>query len=515
MTDIVEAERARAGQTPPGPAAVAAPPDAGPNPRRWAALVVIAIAQLMVVLDATIVNIALPSAQQALSISDANRQWVVTAYTLTFGGLLLLGGRIADYWGRRRTFIVGLIGFGIASAVGGAAQNTLMLLTARAVQGGFAALLAPASLSLISVIFLDLKERSTAFAVYGAIAGGGSAIGLLLGGVLTEYTSWRWCLLVNVPIAVIGIIGALAVVGESKAPGRAKYDLPGAVLVTGGLAALVYGFTEAAKPKVGWSDPVTMIFIGVGLLALIAFVIVEARVAHPLLPLRIPGDRNRGGSYLTGLTVGAGLFAMFLFLTFYFQTVLHYSPIRSGLAFLPFSAAIIISAGFVSQLLPRTGPRPLMLIGSLAATGGILSLLSIGVNTSWTTHVLPAEVVMGIGLGLLFVPLTSTALLGVGDADAGVASATLNASQQVGGSLGTALLNTLYTSSVAGALAAAGARATQPRVQFEAFVTGYHTAFAWGAGLLGIGFLTVLFVMRGGAGSTDPVGYQPAHRATG
>jgi len=469
-----------------------------PDPKRWLALAIIALAQLMVVLDATIVNIALPSAQTDLGISDANRQWVVTAYTLAFGGLLLLGGRIADYWGRRRAFVVGLVGFAIASALGGAAVNSQMLFGARVLQGVFGALLAPASLSLLAVTFTSVKERSTAFAVYGAIAGGGSAVGLLLGGVLTEYTSWRWCLLVNVPIAVLAIIGALAVVKESRVTGDTKYDVPGAVLVTVGLASLVYGFTQAAVQTIGWSSFRSLGFIiaGVGLLA--AFVLVEKTSRHPLLPLRVVLDRDRGGAFLTSTAVGAGLFAMFLFLSYYFQLVLGYSPIRSGLAFLPFSAGIILTAGVVSQLLPRTGPKPLMAIGALASALGLLSLTRIGLDTSWTTHVLPAEIVMSIGLGLVFVPLSSTALVGIGAHDAGVASATLNATQQVGGSLGTALLNTFAASAVVSFLADRGSQANDPVVKLQAAVSSYHTAFAWGAALLFVGFLAVVLLIRGG-----------------
>lgn len=477
----------------------------GSDPKRWIALSVIALAQLMVVLDATIVNIALPRAQVALSITDANRQWVVTAYTLAFGGLLLLGGRIADFWGRRRSFIVGLVGFAAASAVGGAAVNAQMLFGARIVQGAFGALLAPASLSLLAVTFVTAKERATAFAVYGAIAGGGSAVGLLLGGILTEYTSWRWCLLVNIPIAVIAVIGAVTVVRESRSPGDTKYDIPGAVLVTAGLASLVYGFTQAAKPGTGWGNAGTLGFIIGGLVLITAFVVVEARSHSPLLPLRVVLDRTRAGAFLTSLVVGAGLFAMFLFLSYYFQLVLRYSPVRSGLAFLPFSAGIIVTAAFVSKLLPRTGPKPLMAIGSLAATGGLISLLSIGLNTSWTTHVLPAELVMSIGLGLLFVPLSSAALSGIDDRDAGVASAALNATQQVGGSLGTALLNTFAASAAASYLVTHSG----PLAKVQAQIASYHVAFAWGAGLLFLGFIAVLLLVRGGRDVESAVAGMP------
>ncbi|WP_328526706.1 MFS transporter [Kribbella sp. NBC_00359] len=274
--------------------------------RRWWALAVIAIAQLMVVLDGTVVTIALPSAQRDLGISDADRQWVVTAYTVAFGGLLLLGGRIADYTGRKRGFLIGLLGFAAASALGGAAQNGATLFGARALQGAFAALLAPAALSLITVTFTEVKERSRAFAVYGAISGGGAAIGLILGGVLTEYASWRWCLLINVPIAIVAFIAGSILVTESKSGGGSSYDVPGAVLGTAGLVTLVYGFTQAAKTGVGWLSVEVISYLVGAVILLIAFVLVELRTASPLLPMRVVLDRNRGGSYLASLLVFAG-----------------------------------------------------------------------------------------------------------------------------------------------------------------------------------------------------------------
>ncbi|MCW2823219.1 MAG: transporter [Aeromicrobium sp.] len=464
-----------------------------PDPRRWLALGVIAVAQLMIVLDASIVNIALPSAQEDLGISDADRQWVVTAYTLAFGGLLLLGGRIADFAGRKRMFIVGLIGFAAASALGGVASTAGLLFAARGLQGAFAALLAPAALSLISVTFTESKERATAFGVFGAISGGGAAIGLIVGGVLTEYASWRWCLGVNVPIALLAAAAAARVVRESKAQGNTKYDIPGAVLVTLGLTSLVYGFTEAAKLKdpgkstevLGWTDSSTLTFLGVAVVLLIAFVVWESRTKHPLLPLRVALDRNRGGSYLVFLFVGAGLFAMFLFLTFYFQLTLGYSPLKSGFAFLPFSIGIILGAGVVSQLLPRIGPKPIMVPGLVSASIGMLLLTQVTADTSYWTHVLPAIVLMSLGMAAVFVPASSTALIGVGSHDAGVASALLNTSQQVGGSLGTALLNTLYAGAVTAYLTDNLRGGADPKaVQADAFVHGYHVAFFWGAMLL-------------------------------
>jgi drug resistance transporter, EmrB/QacA subfamily len=468
-----------------------------PDPRRWLALGVIAVAQLMIVLDATIVNIALPSAQLDLGITAANRQWVITAYTLAFGGLLLLGGRIADYTGRKRTFVVGLLGFAGASALGGFAPNQELLFAARALQGAFAALMAPAALSLITVMFTEPKERAKAFGVFGALAGGGAAIGLVIGGVLTEYASWRWCLGVNVPVALLTAAAALPLVHESKAHGDTRYDIVGAVLATIGLVSLVYGFTEAAKPKfvngvadgtVGWTAGTTLGFLGAALVLLAAFVIWEQRTANPLLPLRIALDRNRGGSYLTFLLVGAGLFAMFLFLTYYFQLNLGYSPLKSGFAFLPFSGGLILAAGVVAQLLPRVGPKPLMTIGLVMAVVGMLLLTQITPTTAYATHVLPAELLMSIGLAGVFIPASSTALLGVGHHDAGVASALLNTCQQIGGSLGTALLNTIYASAVAGFMVEHRLHSVQthfgPQPPADALIHGYHVSFVWGAALL-------------------------------
>ena len=451
----------------------------GADPRRWLALGVIAVAQLMVVLDASIVTIALPSAQTALNISDADRQWVVTAYTLAFGGLLLLGGRIADYVGRKRVFVIGLIGFAVASALGGIAGNAALLFGARALQGAFAALLAPAALSLITVTFTQPRERASAFGVYGAISGAGAAIGLILGGVLTEYASWRWCLLVNVPIAIGTALGAVAVVRESKAAGDNTYDVPGAVLATGGLVAIVYGFTEAAKPDAGWSAGSTVGLLVGGVVLLAAFVVVELRTTHPMLPLRIVVNRNRGGAFLSALLVSAGLFAMFLFLAFYFQQNLGYSPVKSGLAFLPFSGGVAVAAGIASAVLPRIGAKPVMLVGALMGSVGLAYLTRLGSDSSYLTHVLPAELLMSLGMGLVFVAQTTLALHGVGEHDAGVASAMLNTSQQIGGALGTALLNTLYASAVTSYLATHPA--TSAAVLGEATISGYHRAFLVGA----------------------------------
>jgi EmrB/QacA subfamily drug resistance transporter len=452
-------------------------PAPGTDPRRWLALGVIAIAQLMVVLDASIVNIALPSAQKSLHISDANRQWVVTAYALAFGGLLLLGGRIADFIGRKRAFVIGLVGFGLASAVGGIAQNQGELFGARALQGSFAALMAPAALSLITITFTAPRERAKAFAVYGGISGGGAALGLILGGVLTEYASWRWTLLVNTPIALVTAVAAYLLVRESRAEGTPSYDIPGVITSTLGLVALVYGFTKANES--GWSSTSTIVLLIAAVVLLASFVVIENRTAQPLLPTRVFTERNRAGAFLVALLSGLALFGMFLFLVYYMQGTLHYSAVKSGLAFLPFSAGIVVAAGIASNLLPRIGPRPLMVGGMVGAAIGMAWFTRITVDSNFATHVLPAEIVMSLGMGFAFVALSSTALIGVEDRDAGVASALVNTTQQVGGSLGTALLNTIAASATASYIASHGSGSSA-----VAAVHGYTVAFDWGLGAL-------------------------------
>lgn len=479
-------------------------PEAAPpvNDKRWLGLVVIAIAQLMVVLDASIVNIALPSAQRDLGIDDANRQWIVTAYTLAFGGLLLLGGRVADYIGRKKAFIIGLIGFAGASALGGVAANQAMLFAARGLQGVFAALLAPAALALITVTFVESKERAKAFGVYGAIAGGGAALGLILGGVLTEFASWRWCLLVNVPVAIIAVLLAIPLIKESRAEGDRTYDIPGAITSTLGLVFIVYGFTKAVD---SWTSPETLFFIGFGLLLLAVFVVIELKTKNPLLPMRILLDRNRGGSFITSLLVGVALFGMFLFLTFYMQGTLGYSALKSGFAFLPFSAGVIFSAGLASKLLPKFGPRPLMATGLAMSTAGMVWLTTLQVDSSYVTHVLPSELLLSIGMGLVFVPLSSTALTGVAPHDAGVASAMVNTTQQIGGSVGTALLNTIAASATTAFIVANGMGSVM-----EAQVVGYTDAFKVAAAIMAVAFVVTVVMINAkpGTNATDGV---PAH----
>ena len=462
------------------------------DPKRWRALAVIAIAQLMVILDSSIVNIAIPSAKISLHISSANQQWIVTSYTLAFGSLLLLGGRIADYVGRKKIFIIGLLGFAGASALGGIASTQALLFGARGLQGAFGALLTPAALSLINVTFTVPKERAKAFGVYGAISGGGAAIGLILGGVLTEYANWRWCLGVNVPIAIIAASLAVPYVKESKALGDRSYDIPGVLTATAGLFSLVYGFTLAAKD--GWTDVHTVGFLAAALLLLAIFIAIEQRVKNPLLPMRILAERNRAGSYLGSLFVGAGLFSMFLFLGLYLQVILGYTPLHTGFAFLPFSIGIILFAGLSAKLLPITGPRPLMLWGLIQATIGLLMLSRITPTTSYMTHVLPTLLIMSTGMALVFIPMASTALHGIGSHDSGVGSAMLNTSQQIGGSLGTALLNTIAATATASYITLHGGNGKT--AQFAALTHGYTQSFRFGAVLLIVGAIVLAFTIR-------------------
>ena len=455
-----------------------------PDPRRWFALVVIAIAQLMVVLDASIVNIALPHAAKALSIAPKDYQWVVTAYTITFGGFLLLGGRIADYVGRKKAFMVGLLGFAGASLLGGLSQNQQMLFSARALQGLFGALLAPAALSLISVTFTESKERAKAFGVYGALSGVGAAIGLIVGGLLTQYVNWRWCLFVNTPMALIAFTLAIPNVRESKVKGHQKYDVPGAILVTLGMVLIVFGVSQAATPGKSWGSFSAWPFMLIGAVLIVFFFMLESMVSHPLLPLRLVTDRIRLGAYLTQLFVGLGLFGMFLFMTFYFQNVLGWSAVKSGLAFLPFSLGIILSAGTATKLLPRLGPRPIASLGLTVSACGMLFLSMIKVDSNYLTHIMPAMLLMSLGLGMSFVCLASTALFNVSNNDTGAASAVLTTSQQVGGSFGTAIANTIAVSATTAYIAANVAGRPTVDELHSAAVHGYDQAFRFGSVML-------------------------------
>jgi EmrB/QacA subfamily drug resistance transporter len=470
---------------------VAPPVDAEPDANRFRALAVIAIAQLMIVLDATVVTIALPSAQKALGLSVNDRQWVLTAYTLAFGGLLLLGGRIADYLGRKRMFVLSLLGFAGASALGGLARDPAMLFGARALQGAMAAIMAPSALSLIQVTFTEPRERARAFGVFGGISGGGAAIGLILGGLLTQYVSWRWTLLINVPIAIGAAIFATRLVRESRAERRSTYDIAGAVTSTLGLLALVYGFTKAQTDH--WGSPTTLSFVMIGVALLVVFSLIEWRTPNPLLPLRVVADRNRSGSFLSMLLLGIGLFATFLFLTYYFQQILGYSAVKTGFAFLPFSVGIIAGAAIASQLLPRIGPRPLIVGGLLLGSVGLILFTQVGTQSSYLTQLLPAELITSLGVGTAFVPLSSTALIGVEPSDAGVASALVNTAQQTGGSLGVAFLNTVAAAATTNYLTAHHGGGS---VAATAVVHGYTVGFSISAGLLGGAAVLALLLLR-------------------
>ncbi len=480
-------------------------PSPGPGPRlklrptvarRLAPLVVVSLAQLMIALDATIVSIALPSAQRALHVSDANRQLVITAYTLAFGGLLLLGGRIADYLGRKRAFLIGLAGFAAASALGGAATNLGMLLAGRALQGAFAAILAPTALSLLAVTFTEPAERARAFAVYGGIAGSGGAAGLLLGGVLTQYLVWRWCLYVNVPIAVIAAAGGWAALPDLRPSGRPRLDIPGALLATGSLAAVVYACTQAVSR--GWGAHTVVGLLVAGAVGLALFVAQESRSASPLLPLRIVADRNRGGAYLAVALAVVGMYGMFLLLTYYFQVVLRFSPVRAGLAFLPMTAAVVASsAAIASPLLPRVPPRAMIAPGLLVAAAGLVWLAQLHPDSAYAAHALPAELLTGLGIGCVFVPVFSLATQGVAPHETGIASAMVNTANQVGGSIGTALLNTIAASATAGYLAA-HARGSATAAAAQGLVHGYTVAIAWGAGILAAAALLATIMINAG-----------------
>lgn len=447
----------------------------GSHALRWWVLAVLGVAQLMVVLDATVVNIALPAAQQDLGFSDGDRSWVVTGYALAFGSLLLLGGRLGDLFGRRNTFIIGLIGFAVASAVGGAATSFEMLVAARVGQGVFGALLAPAALSLLTVTFTEPSERAKAFGIFGAVAGTGGAIGLLLGGALTEWASWRWVMFVNLAFAAVALVGAVLLLAKHAGTDRPKLDIPGTVVVTAALFGIVYGFSHAESH--GWTDSVTLAFLIGGAVLLAAFAWLETRVAHPLLPMRIVLDRMRGTSYLTVFVMGIGMFAIFLFLTYYMQLTLGYSPIMTGVAFLPMVAAMVVSSTTApSFLLPKVGPKIVVSGGFLVAAGGMAWLTRIGLDTGYATHILPALVLLGLGLGGAMATAFQGATSGVQHEDAGVASAMINTSQQVGGSIGTALLSTIAASAAGDYLST---RKPDPLTVAQSAIESYTTSFWW------------------------------------
>jgi EmrB/QacA subfamily drug resistance transporter len=470
------------------------------NQRRWLILGVIGLAQLMVVLDATIMNIALPSAQHALHFSTADRQWVVTAYTLAFGSLLLLGGKLADLVGRKVTFLVGLIGFAGVSAIGGASVNFAMLVTARACQGVFAAILVPSALSLLTTTFTEPKDRGKAFGIYGAIAAAGGAVGLLLGGALTEYLSWRWTLYVNLFFAGLAFIGGALLLERQPSHAKPKLDIPGVLLVSGGLFCLVYGFSNAATHN--WHTPSTWGFLVAGAVLLVVFALWQTRAANPLLPPRVVLDRNRGGAYASMLIASASMFAVFLFLTYYLQQTLGYTPIVTGFAFLPIVGGIAVAANLSTiVLMPRIGPKPVVATGMLVGAGAMVWFAQLGVHTAYVDGVLGPLILTGIGLGMVIAPSINTGTYGVAPRDAGVASATVTVGQQLGASIGTSLLNTIFASAVASYVAAhiASARLIgRPALTGLALAHGYDTAFWWTAGILVGGAIVAGALFRAG-----------------
>ncbi|HEY2128712.1 MAG TPA: MFS transporter [Streptosporangiaceae bacterium] len=493
------------------------PASDAPDPRRWLILAVIGLAQLMIVLDATIVNIALPTAQRDLHFTTVDRQWVVTAYALAFGSLLLLGGRVSAIVGRKVTFLAGLIGFAAASAAGGAATSFLMLVIARACQGAFGAFMAPSALSLLTTTFGATKDRGRAFGVFGAIAGAGGAIGLLLGGVLTEYLSWRWCLYVNLFFAAAAAIGGAILLRRHPHGERPKLDILGALFVSSGMFCIVYGFSNAAIH--GWHAASTWGFLAAGVLLLVIFAWWESRAPAPLLPLRIVLDRNRGGAYLSILIAGCGIFGIFLFVTYFMQLTLGFSPVITGLAFLPM-VAMIMTASNVSNivLMPRFGPKPVVTVGMLLAAGGMIWLTRISPQSSYAADLLPPLLIVGFSLGMIIAPSINTGTFGVPLADAGVASASVNTGQQLGGSIGTSLFNTIATSTTAAYLTArlalAGGRPSHALTE-QALVHGYVRAFWWAAAIFLAGAVLVGLLFRRGPLARQEERAQPAAVAAG
>ena len=474
---------------------------AGPGDRRrWLILGVIGLAQLMVVLDVTVMNIALPSAQRALHFTTADRQWVVTAYTLAFGSLLLLGGRLADLFGRKVTFLIGLLGFAGVSAIGGASVNFGMLITARACQGAFGAILVPSALSLLTTTFTEPKERGKAFGIYGAIAAAGGAIGLLLGGALTEYLSWRWTLYVNLIFAGVAFIGGVLLLERQRSQVKPRLDIPGVLLVSAALFCLVYGFSNAATHN--WHTPSTWGFLAAGVVLLVLFAIWQTRAPNPLLPPRIVLDRNRGGAYASMLIASSGMFGVFLFLTYYLQQTLAYSPVVTGFAILPIAGGIAVAANLSTiVLMPRLGPKPLVATGILVAAGAMTWFAQLGPHTAYADGVLGPLILTGIGLGMVIAPSINTGTFGVAPRDAGVASATVTVGQQLGASIGTSLLNTIFASAVASYLTlhVASVRLIGRQALLgQALAHGYDTAFWWVAGIFAGGAIVGGLLFRRG-----------------
>jgi EmrB/QacA subfamily drug resistance transporter len=446
----------------------------------WVVLVLICVAQFMVILDATIVNVALPSIQTDLSLSEANLQWIVNAYALVFGGFLLLGGRAGDLLGRKRLFLVGLVVFTGASFVAGVSVNEGMLIAARAVQGFGAALISPAALSIVSTTFAEGKERARALGVWAAIAIGGSAVGLILGGLLTQAFSWPWIFFVNVPVGIVAFVLSWRLIPESRDEHAAQvFDIAGAATVTGGLMSLVYAIVKAEAD--GWTSGTTLGFFAAAVVLLAAFVVIELRSKAPLVRLSIFRIRSLTTANVTMLLVASGMFAMFFFNTLYIQRVLGYGPLKAGLAFLPFTAGIMVSAGLASQFAPKVGVRPVAALGMLISTVGMLLLTQLPVDGSYLTNVLPALLLTSLGMGAVFMPLTMIATTGLDNSDQGLASGLFNTSQQIGGALGLAILSTLAASR------------SGSRTDKQSLVAGFHWAFAGGAAFI----LAALVVMLG------------------
>jgi len=465
-----------------------------PGAHPWLVLGTIATAQLMVVLDLTIVNVALPSAQRALNFATTDRQWVVTAYTLAFGSLLLLGGKLADLLGRKVTFLAGLAGFAAASAVGGASANFSMLVAARACQGAFAAIMVPSALSLLATTFSDPKDRGKAFGIYGAIAVAGGAVGLLLGGVLTEYLSWRWTLYVNLVFASVGFLGGVLLRRRQPSPNRPSLDIIGVLLVSTAVFCLVYGCSNAATQ--GWSAPSTYGLLAAGGILLAAFAVWQVRTANPLLPARVVLDRNRGGAYASMLVAGSGLFGTFLFLTYYVQLTLGYSPLLTGVAFLPISVGSAVMSNLSTiVLMPRIGPKPLVSVGMLIASLAMVWLAQLGTNSGYVDGLLGPLVMVGVGMGMVIAPSISTGTFGVAPQDAGVASATVTVSQLLGAAVGTSLLNTVFANALT---ASQAGRPGSPTGNALASVQAYDTAFWWTAAVFAAGVVISLALLRRG-----------------
>jgi len=468
---------------------------------RWLILIVLAAAQLMVVLDATVVNIALPHAQADLHFSNAARQWVITAYSLAFGSLLLLGGRLADLLGRRRVFLVGVIGFAAASAVGGAALDFPMLVAARAVQGAFGALLAPAALSLLTTTFTEARERGKAFGIYGGIAAAGASVGLLLGGFLTQYLSWRWTMYVNVVMAFFAAGGGVALLPRLQLVAGRAVDRLGAALATAGFFGIVYGCAHAATKSgaAGWEDPQTVGSLVAGSALLVAFGLVERRREHALLPPRVLIDRNRAGSYVAMLLAAIGMFGVFLFVTYYLETIRGYTPVKTGAAFLPMTLLVMATSATVNTvLLRKVSPRLIVPFGLLLAALGMTLLSRITVSSGYLDTILPALLVVAVGLGCVFAPAFSLGTLGVARADAGVASATVNVSQQIGGAIGTALLNSVATSATATYIAGHAGQLPQRLLLAQGAIHGYVVGFWTAAAIFVAAAVVVAALLRSG-----------------